>query len=414
MFSVNNFYDYLIHKYARPYENKNFLHHFETHGDCNLYALDSYYYYNSVEFCPLLEQKPTQKKFYGAIYTFDQEPIDFEKLYFGDCNAISEPPTRAREVKLNSFYKKHLSRAEHVMAIISRHTTPIIAHSEKNSNEIEQFKQFGFLDVHYWYHGLIARDWFRHWKHYKPLHNSNNRFGCYIRDMTGSRQYRKQLFKFVKNNGIFCPLLNGQDYNSNASAMLEWNDTGKFDIHIVAETLFHTQKTHLTEKSLKPIAMEQPFILFAGPNSLQYMRDYGFQTFDCCWDESYDAITNSKERYDAIIDLIKHLNSLPTDEYNRILRRAKLIAKNNRDHFYSQRFEDYLLNELHTNFKQALEKQQSPTTTSTFFKSMALIKKRAGKIHPIDIDRTNGIINYLSKHDPEEKDRILEQYPDLF
>ena len=37
----------------------------------------------------------------------------------------------------------------------------ILIHSEKNSNDLLQYQQNGFVCVHYWAHAVIARDWFR-------------------------------------------------------------------------------------------------------------------------------------------------------------------------------------------------------------------------------------------------------------
>lgn len=406
MFSVDNFYDYLSSEYCLPRKN-NTLWAFQTHGDRSVNKLilwDQSNWPISTEVADV----HTQSHYFGKMMMFDQEPILFDQLeYTIDANL-----TKSR-------WLDYYTIPEQLVRIGAAVHQSFICHSEKNSDEVEYFKDRGFLDVHYWYHGLIARDWFRHWKHFTPLHAEHSqRFGCYIRDTSGTRKYREQLLEFIKaTNDIYCPLLNGNIYDSDASAMLEWSDTGAFDIHLVAETLFDTQKTHLTEKVLKPVAMEQPFILFAGPNSLEYMRDYGFQTFACCWDESYDEIEDSQERYAAITNLISNLNSLTRSQYNRILKRAKLIAKNNREHFYSQEFEDLLLNELHTNLNTAYQ-----TQAESFLNNPGgLYFKEAEKFMSIDDPlihnirpRNIALLNLIKTQHPDVAKQILKQYPDLF
>jgi len=398
MFSVNNFYDYLSHCHNWPRKNSA-VYSFKTHGARNIGNLA---YWAEVAKVGNLDE--TQRHYYlGKIATFDQEPIEFNQLYY-DPESLT-----------NKQWSKHYTIQEQLTHLLSSVNASFVCHSELNSSEVQFLVDSGLLDIHHWYHGLIASDWFRHWKHYTPLHNSNKRLGCYIRDTTGTRQYRVKLLEFIQDNDIFCPLIDGQQYSSDASAMIEWQDTENFDIHIVAETLFDTQKTHLTEKVLKPVAMEQPFILFAGPNSLEYMRNYGFQTFNCCWDESYDKITDSNERYAAIAKLIKELNALPKDRYDRILERARLIAKNNREHFYSQEFEDCLLKELHTGFESAFLQQEELFFTKpggTYFPSAQKFMSIPGiyDIRP----RNRAILNHINLTHPDIAKKIIKQYPTCF
>ena len=408
MFSVDNFYDYLMHYCTWPLKD-NFLHVFKTHGSRDLHDIVLWHrdipdFYNNV-------RNKQLERYYGGIYMFDQEPIDFDQLYFDQSN-----PRLDSRATFN--YCNYFNKIEQFVQKTATVLTPIICHSEQRSDEVQLLESLGFLTVHYWWHGLIARDWYRHWKHYTPLVKADQRLGCYIRDTSGTRQYRKNLLNIIaKEKNIYCPLLRDQRYHSDASAMLEWNDTGKFDIHIVAETLFDTQKTHLTEKVLKPVAMEQPFILFAGPHSLEYMRSYGFQTFSCCWDESYDAIEDSQERYDAIVDLIKHLNSLNDLAYSKILKKAKLIAINNREHFYSSRFEDTLLAELHTNLNKAFDQQKIDQVTNPggMFFNMVNTIKGYNEITPQRwVSEAQEIFKFIEQRNPKLAKQILKQYPDLF
>jgi hypothetical protein len=254
MFSVNNFYDYLTAKYSWPTKSKNLIYKFDHRGSRNLADLQPTIS-KDVYIRHILTPEDTTK-YYGGIFLFDDEPIDFTYYIPRQCQG--------------------LSKSDSILSNLSRMHTPIICHSEKNSYEIKFFQQKGFLDVHYWYHGLISRDWFRHWKHYDKINDSYKRFGCYIRDTSGSRTYRNDLLGFIsEQTDIFCPLLeNNSIIDSSASAKIDWSDTGKFHVQIVPETLFNTTKTHLTEKSIRPIVMQQPFILVGPPNSLKYMQSY--------------------------------------------------------------------------------------------------------------------------------------------
>jgi hypothetical protein len=413
MFSVNNFYAYLQHRYANL-EKNNILYAFETNGSRNVYNIVRMLDKFSESFKENVQSKNLMH-YYGSITALDQEPINKDHFY---CNYDEQFIDHPSPYGSSQEWVSHYTPLDVLAQRLSKVYTPVICHSEKNSEEVKFFCNRGFIDVHYWYHGLIARDWYRHWKHYTKSHYTANRLGCYIRDTSGTREYRKDVLELIRQENIFCPLLQNKVYNSDASAMLEWADTEQFDIHIVAETMFDTLKTHLTEKVLKPVAMEQPFILFAGPNSLQYMRDYGFQTFESCWDESYDEISDSPKRLQAVSNLIKYLNSMPADKYKRIIKRAKLIAQNNREHFYSQKFEDLMLNELDSNMQNALQKQHEDFFSNPgglYFSTANELRDFSNDFFPKwllhDIPY---VLKHIKQQHPSVAKQIVKQYPDLF
>jgi hypothetical protein len=392
--------------YDWPRKN-NFLCAFEIDGSRDIYTLKNRM---SADIVHSLFVERNLIKAYGSYYMFDQEPVDLT-VYKG-INGTKYT------IQNHEFYSAHLNHLEQFRMHISSIYSPIICHSERNSIDLNTLKTYNVLDVHYWWHGLVSRDWFRHWRHYQPIVGDRKRFGTYIRDTSGTRRYRSDLLEFVKEQqSIYCPILNNQTVSSNESARINWNDTSQFEIQIVAETLFQTKKTYLTEKVFKPIVMEQPFILFAGPHSLKYMQEYGFQTFSSCWDESYDTIENSSERYQALIEVIKSLNAMPSKEFKRILQRAKIIAINNKEHFFSNKFETQMLNELHKNFNQAFETQQELFFTNPggdWFNLLNKLYQRSGQLGKYNRERIDATIKHINSQHPLVAKQIVKQYPDLF
>ena len=79
------------------------------------------------------------------------------------------------------------------------------------------------------------------------------------------------------------------------------------------ETLFDDDRLQLTEKSLRPIACGQPFILAATHGSLQYLQNYGFKTFNDVFDESYDQIEDPVKRLKAIVALMVQISQWTDD-----------------------------------------------------------------------------------------------------
>ena len=75
-------------------------------------------------------------------------------------------------------------------------------------------------------------------------------------------------------------------------------------INIISETFFFTDEIHITEKTYKPIAYKQPFIMMGAKGSLQHIKDMGFKTFDQWWSEEYDNIADPVERINRICDIV--------------------------------------------------------------------------------------------------------------
>jgi len=432
MFSVNNFYDYLTHKYGWPNKNnKNFVYAFNQHGNRNLW--------NMVALCDEeIHRHKTDNLnhnwLYGRIYLLDQEPLNFE-LFEIDKSSISKNRIKWFDQEAYDLYTENLSKFKQFIMMLSTINSSIIGHSELNSNEIKLLERHGFISCYYFYHGLISRDWFRHWKHYDMENNNHaQRFGMYSRDCTGTRAYRYNVLndllpvsnevyfeiqptmqQQITNQQIFLSWnLAKNEHGSDASAIIDPNDCKNFQIQIVLETLFDTEKIHLTEKVFKPMVMKQPFILFAGPGSLKYLRHYGFKTFESLWDESYDNIADSKVRHQKIIELIHTISSLPIDKFNNLLNKAKQIVEHNHRHFYSDKFEQQILEELHQNMSNALEEQNSRELNVNRFKQIDFLYRQTGKILPNTKKDILSILTHLKNTQPAFADQIIKTYPHLF
>jgi hypothetical protein len=142
--------------------------------------------------------------------------------------------------------------------------------------------------------------------------------------------------------------------SANASADFDIDDYNTTEIEVVLETLFDDSRLHLTEKILRPIACGQPFILASTYRSLEYLKEYGFKTFDTVWSESYDKIVDPEKRLQAIVDLMGQLANLNSKDQKNLLIKAYEISSYNRSRFFSNDFFQQVTNELKTNLDQAL------------------------------------------------------------
>lgn len=97
-------------------------------------------------------------------------------------------------------------------------------------------------------------------------------------------------------------------------------------IYIVTETVGNYPHVFLTEKTWKAMISNMPFMIVGAPNSLKYLKNNGFKTFDSIWDESYDEIENLFERIDRITDVLAELS---TQNLNELFQKCIPIVEHN-------------------------------------------------------------------------------------
>lgn len=108
-------------------------------------------------------------------------------------------------------------------------------------------------------------------------------------------------------------------------------------VHIISETNFYTNIIHQTEKTIKPIANLQPFIMLGSPNSLKSIKDMGFKTFSDFWDESYDLEFDHTLRLLKIIELCKTISEWTPERKVEFTHQVKDIVEYNYNHFMNSR-----------------------------------------------------------------------------
>jgi len=93
------------------------------------------------------------------------------------------------------------------------------------------------------------------------------------------------------------------EHNTNADLARHYN---RFAIEIACETYCAGDAFFPTEKTIRPIALGKPFLLYGPRHFLKYLRDLGFRTWHDVWDESYDALAGS-ERWQAMQATMKQI-----------------------------------------------------------------------------------------------------------
>ena len=284
----------------------------------------------------------------------------------------------------------------------------ILLNTERDSSiKKEILSKFGFVDCHYFFHAFVAADWYRGYQYCTDLlpptkRSIKKKYITFNRLTGGARVHRSFLVAELAQHQLLnhghvsysdvCPDHGPYDQNILAaveqySVTVEYairskntldsihfplriDNTGEIPngsqtlgaipammesfLHVVTETCYWDNKTHLTEKIFKPIVARQPFVLLGCANNLKYLRSYGFKTFDAWWDESYDSIEDPIERLQAVVKIIKEICSMSDEDLESMLLGMQYVLDHNYNRFYSKEFIDYCWNELTDNLQAAI------------------------------------------------------------
>ena len=369
---LDRLYHYIENIASEIYGDTVLIYRFFPHGSKNINDLNNLHE---------LEDDWVKKALSPAVWCHDQEPLDYE-FYKSQRRIIDN------EFDIIVYANGLVGPAKNLNHRRSVFEKGFLLHSEQRSQELEKYQQDDeLIPVYYWSHGIIARDWFRYAQHENFQKHTKKIFLIYNRAWSGTREYRLQFLHLLVERGLVeqcqtsCnpidPELNihytTHKFNnpqwqpthllenffkpttadSTSSGDFNTNDYNSTDIEVVLETLFDTSRLHLTEKSLRPIACSQPFILAGAQGSLEYLRSYGFKTYSDVWNESYDQIEDSKKRLTAIVDLMDQIAQWDDRTKKNKLLQAQKIAEQNRQWFFIQEFFNLIINELKTNLKLA-------------------------------------------------------------
>lgn len=85
----------------------------------------------------------------------------------------------------------------------------------------------------------------------------------------------------------------------------------------------------LSEKIYKPFAFKHPFIAFAWPGTLKFLRERGYKTFHPFINESYDDEPDYTKRFKMLIEEIKRLEKFTDDQWLEWQENIKPIVEHN-------------------------------------------------------------------------------------
>jgi len=120
---------------------------------------------------------------------------------------------------------------------------------------------------------------------------------------------------------------------------LSWYNN--FFVDIVCETHCSGQSFFLTEKTLRPLLMRNPFIIFGPANFLVNLKKLGFLSFNKFWDETYDNFSGVM-RINAIEKLITDISSWSLPRIQETYALMDSITTHNRELLINTEFSSLL------------------------------------------------------------------------
>ena len=394
---LNQIYNYLDKINNEIYNDCILIYRFWPHGSKNIEDLHGLHsWYNSLDHFARIQ--------YADMIVYDQEPLNFN-LYQKDnvvdfiCSkpnkkvnqAFDWPITKdtsSQELEIIQLYK-NLNLRYLAGNPFNVFDFSLLTHSEKNSPELAIYEKNGFVGVYWWCHAVIARDWFRYFQCVDQKKKVEKTFLIYNRAWSGTREYRLKFAELLVSselkehcqttvnpvepelgihytlhkfsNTVWQPNIVLENHfpatsaASWASADITLSDYEATDIEVVLETLFDDPRQQLTEKILRPIACGQPFILASTAGSLEYLRSYGFKTFDDIWNEQYDSVVDAEERLVSIVDLMRHISTWDLETKTKKMAQAQAIADYNKKLFFSDEWQEGIFAEYKRNLSEAMK-----------------------------------------------------------
>ena len=177
----------------------------------------------------------------------------------------------------------------------------------------------------------------------------DNHFLCFI----GRQElYRTKFNKFFLDNKL--DKISKYSYNNmsemyaKADLLLEseWNSCF---CNIIFDTFFEYDiypYHHFNEKIAKPMLSKMPFIIYGVPHQLKILKELGFKTFHEYWDESYDDIIDTDDRFNKLNDLVMSISRKSKPEIRNMYDGMQEILNHNnkliKEHMKTSEFHKFL------------------------------------------------------------------------
>jgi len=261
---------------------------------------------------------------------FKQKYVDIDNILYWRIIKILEKNNIKEEniyfIHSGSGYLEDIERLKNEKVICKNSTVHLKSHhvqlplfltwGQKTAvcveNEIKYHYSclFGFRPAAH-RHKLIKSLWFKNLLSYGK---------CSLNKMPDDTKFNEINVEFDKRI-VFSKQMKNYDENYVFRDIFLW---------VVGETYIPDGHTKFSEKTVKAILYERPFISYGNPGILKYLKKLGFRTFNDYWDESYDDIKDDDVKIEKISLIIQDLCNKDITEINKMHADMKPILQHNK------------------------------------------------------------------------------------
>jgi UDPglucose 6-dehydrogenase len=104
-------------------------------------------------------------------------------------------------------------------------------------------------------------------------------------------------------------------------------------LSVITETTYEHGDVFISEKTFRAIAHAHPFIIVGPSQSLQMLKNLGFETFNGIIDESYDQAYDPNVRMQKILSELKRISALSEADRFDLYHQLMAVANRNKEKF---------------------------------------------------------------------------------
>jgi hypothetical protein len=196
-----------------------------------------------------------------------------------------------------------------------------------------------FVPAWFWYNESL---WYQHknWDQYRPNRTWKKHFLMPIGHWRGWRSevverlrpWLDDCYWSLVDHGQYLPGTRSGKRMDHRHHEACWFDDTHFSLVCESARSWDTAVEFLTEKTYKAIAGWHPFMVLGADGLLSVLRDQGFETFDNCFDESYDGAGTLAGKLDVVETNIQNytLGGIDSETQRRVEHNRMLFYNNDR------------------------------------------------------------------------------------
>ena len=153
-------------------------------------------------------------------------------------------------------------------------------------------------------------------------------------ELAWSRAHGQILFDGIGTDST--PSMTNVGWQASLSEIIQYYQRYLIDLVVETDTW---NPQWITEKTTRSFMLGKPFVLYGAAGALTHLHKLGFKTFTPWINESYDSVTNNRDRFQAVVTEIDRLGNMSHDELMAMAQDMHGIFEHNQ---YHQKNTNYL------------------------------------------------------------------------